>query len=432
MNFLRRSLKRLLPWSVRKRIRYTAKMPLLWGFRRTIDALRILHVLPSRAAPDSPMHLLIVNLTPYLGDTVMQIPMIEALRAANPGARIDYAVEESAAPLLRMMSELDNVYALRLGRIPPVGLRPAMSRGLLVVREYWKHMRSCAPTVCLLPRWGDDLFRSMVLAYLTGAPRRIGFSWSVVADARPAPYRDAFLTDICHGGRGQHEPIRFCHLANHAGLIPHAFLDRFSTGVVPSLQRIAATPDWEQLAERLCVRADAPFAVIAPGASQPKRLWPLERWADVMAELRTRGLHVVLLSGPSDADLAHDLQKRSGGWASLAAGQTTLIESLALLARAKLFIGNDSGPGHMAGSLGIPTVVLFVATTEASPDDPNSSVRIRPVGPNVAECLPARNLEPCQGACRAESAHCIRVIEVRDVLKAVDDLLDQRDAAATV
>ena len=415
-----------LPRPLRHRVGLARKRVLLWGFRRTVDLLRVVRLLPQRAPKGSPLHVLIVTLAPHLGDTVMQMPLIAALRAAHPGARIDCAVEESAAPLLRRMPELDHVYALQLGRSLPVGLVPSMRRGLLVAQQYWRHMRSCTPTVCLVPRWGDDLFRSDVVAYLTGARRRIGFSWSVVAGAMPAPYRDAFFTDALSGGGAQHEPVRFCGLACDAGLIPRTALDGLSTRVLASLQRMAATQDWAALAGRLGIAADEPFAVIAPGASHPKKMWPVERWAAVMAELRARGLSVVLLSGASDASVARELHQRSGGWATLVAGRTSLMESLALISRAKLFLGSDSGPGHMAGALGIPTVVLFISTPAASPDDPYSPARNRPLGPYVASCQPSRNLAPCDGACQAETVHCLALIEVGDVLQAADALLEQK------
>jgi len=415
-------------WPARRWYEYQRRLQGMRCFRLGADFLRLLRVLPQRSKEGQPMRLLIVNLTPHLGDTIMQMPMIEALRTANPTARIEYAVEESAAPLLRLMPQLDKVYALRLGKTSPLAYGLAVKRAYRVTMAYWKFMRHSEPTVCLMPRWGDDLFRASALAYLSSASRRIGFSWDVVRGVDPAPYRDALLTDIVRGGSGMHEPVRFCLLASEAGLIPRSAVDQVSEQGLLSLKRMAEMQDWPMLAERLGIDRRVPFAVIAPGASHPKKMWPLERWLPVMDELKAMGLHVVLLSGPSDADVARDLQARSGNRATLVAGTTSLAESLTLLSQAALFLGNDSGPGHVAGALGIPTVALFITGPRVDPDNAYALERNRPMGPFVACCRPPHSIPPCEGWCSAPDAHCITLIEPEDVIRAATGVLERAKA----
>lgn len=391
------------------------------AFRWTVHLARAFGILPRPGSKTQAgeERFLVVNLTPHLGDAVMTMPMIEALRKAYPQSRIECAVESSTAPLLRGMPGVDHVYALKLGSIPPLTRGLITKRTFRIVWHYWQQMRHTAPTVCVMPRWGDDLFRSNMLAYLTGAGRRIGFASNVnAAQQHPLPYRDALLTEPLHGGRGVHEPEKFCLLLREAGLIPDAHAGEASTSTITSLKHIADETDWPDLAERIGLDRGLPLVVVAPGASMPKRVWPIEYWAKVMAKLRAKGRQIVVLTGPHDVDLAKQLHEQSGGWATLVAGKTSLVESVALISHAELFIGSDSGPGHIAGALGVPTIILFIAEEGCDPDGASAPERIHPIGPHVMFCRPAKCLPPCVQCCEAPEAHCIKTILPLEVMEA--------------
>lgn len=419
---------------------YQASLPLLgWLgtsiFRWSVDLARTLRFLPQPGctSPDVQERFLIVSLTPHLGDAIMHMPMIEALRKAHPNARIELAVEAGAAPLLRMMPILDHVYALKLGHVPPTTPWLATKRSLNVVRCYWQEMRQSAPTVCLVPRWGVDFFRSNTLAYLTGAPRRIGFASDVeAAQQYPAHYRDTLFTELVRGGSGIHEPEKFCLLLQKAQLIPEAEIGEASTSIIASLQQIAVATDWAALAARIKVDTSRPLAVIAPGASQTKRVWPIQFWAEVMEYLRIAGMQVVLLSGAQDASIAHKLHEYTGEWATLIAGRTSLTESVTLLSQATLFLGNDSGPGHVAGALGVPSVILFIATKDVDPDVSSAPERIRPIGPRVVICRPSQCIAPCIQSCEASEAHCIKMVLPSEIIEAAQKILQTQTTAKKI
>lgn len=390
-------------------------------FRCSVNLARILRILPRSGskAPDEQERFLIVSLTSHIGDTVLKMPMLEALRRSNPHARIECAVEAGAAPLLQMMPGIDRVYALKLGNTPPVTRLLAVQRTLRLMRCYWRQMRQSAPTTCIMPRWGDDLFRSNMLGYLTGAPRRIGFV-SNVSSAQPEPlaYLDALLTERIDGGRAMHEAAKFCLLLSEAELIDECDAAEVRRKTITSLKQVAAVTDWPSLAARIGIDPTIPFAVIAPGASMPKRIWPVESWAEVMQNLRASGIQVVVLTGAQDAEIGRQLYRISGRWATLIAGATTLVESVALISHAKLFLGNDSGPGHIAGALGLPTVILFIAEEGCDPEGPSAPQRIHPIGPHVAFCRPSKCLPPCLLCCEAPEAHCIKTIQPLKVIEA--------------
>lgn len=395
------------------------------SFRGAVDMGRLLHLFPRpKSVSVSPKRFLVISLTHHIGDTVMLLPMLEQLRRANPEATIECAVEEILAPFFRMIPVVDCVHGLELGGRLPANWRMALRRTWRITREYWRTMRRLdVPDTCIVPRWQDDLFRDRALAYLVGAKRSIGFRSTVMGTARPAPYRDALLSEAYEGGNGSHESQRYCLLLARAGLAPEEHLETIPASPVKSLQHVAESVDWNELAERLGLRRGQRFAVIAPGASKPVRMWPLQRWLPVAGLLKKRKLSVVILSGPGDAAIARELYRPLEEDAILVAGVTTFIETVALLSHACLFLGNDSGPSHIAGALGTPTLTIFVSLRNSNPDGPSSVDRIHPLGPRTAFCTPAECVPPCRDFCVATTAHCIANVTEEEVLRESERLL---------
>ena len=408
--------------------------PLMWHvrgiatgvFRTGVGFFRWIHLLPfSKSKPRQAEHFLVISLTHHLGDTVMLMPVLERLRQAYPSARIDCAVEDTVASFYRLFPGIDHVYALKLGAVVPVNMGLSMQRVLRIVIRYLQEMRHCTPDICIVPRWPDDLFRDRVLSYLVGAPRRIGFASVVPPPSRAAIYRDALLTEIYHGESGLHEPKRLSLLLTKSGLVPEKSMEDISTSCIQSLQKIALSIDWHKLADRLKIDRNRRFAIIAPGASMPHRRWPIEYWRRLIESLEESGMNIILLSGRGDAEIAESLYSFTDQSTILVAGITTLVESIALIAHANLFLGNDSGPAHIAGALGIPTLTLFVANKDGNSDHPSSPTRIHPIGPLVELSMPSELMESCTDCCNAPDAHCIKNITVDQVLDTLHILLER-------
>src|SRR5262249_33045745 len=104
----------------------------------------------------------------------------------------------------------------------------------------------------------------------------------------------------------------------------------------------------------------ASFAVVNPGAGWPSKLWPPERFAAVVRYLgHDRGLSsLIVWAGPQEKSMAERIVVASEGYARLAPA-TSLTELAALVRRARLFVGSDTGPLHLAAAVGTPCVALF-------------------------------------------------------------------------
>lgn len=212
------------------------------------------------------------------------------------------------------------------------------------------------------------------------------------------------------------------------------------------LARLAGTPLWPQrpqdarrdlaltdqdhagvaqwLAGRLPAQAQArPWVAFAPGSNLASKLWPAERFEAVGRELVQRhGVWPVVVGGPEDREVAARLVQ-AWGCGTDAAGALSVRQSAALLARCRLFVGNDTGTMHLAAACGLPCVALFSARDEAGKWDPMG-------GPHRV----IRKSVPCAGCmlvrCDQHDRLCLRLIEVEEVVAAAEDLLHRAGADA--
>jgi len=105
------------------------------------------------------------------------------------------------------------------------------------------------------------------------------------------------------------------------------------------------------------------YAAIAPGALWRTKRWPPRRFAAVASALAAEcDLDILLLGSMSERQLCEDVARYAGSRVLMAAGETTLGQMAALIGSARVFIGNDSGPMHVAVALGTPTVAIFGPT----------------------------------------------------------------------
>jgi ADP-heptose:LPS heptosyltransferase len=214
--------------------------------------------------------------------------------------------------------------------------------------------------------------RDHLLMFLTGAKRRYGFSR---LGSR------AFLTDsIDSEASGDHRYSHWQLLAKALGLDlpPHSVLTRQS--------------------ERQQI-------IIHTGASQPVKVWPLQRYAGLVRRLRQQGYKTQVLC---DSDQLQFWQEH--GEAIVA--PSSLSELCDYLESAAIFVGNDSGPGHLAAVSGIPTFTIFGNQSPAvfAPIHPSSQ---------WIEGAPCR-YKPCWDSCRFSAPFCLLEIDEETVCKAVE------------
>ena len=164
------------------------------------------------------------------------------------------------------------------------------------------------------------------------------------------------------------------------------------------------------------------FALLNPGAGWPSKRWPVERFAAVARHLgRERHLpSVVVWAGAAEWSWADQIITTSGGWAHIAP-RTTLLELAELARRARLFVGSDTGPLHLASAVGTPCVGLF---------GPMPAERNGPYGLQHIS-LQKVCLEGSRRSLRRADNESMRAIEIDEVCAACEQILSRRRLGET-
>ncbi len=284
-----------------------------------------------RSSDQPSPRILIVRLS-AIGDVILTMPVLNALRDGFPGAYLAWIVQEPAASLVRGHKALDELIA-----VPRRFLRsPSAVVGLS------RRLRSLRFDVTID---AQGLSRSALVARLSGARRRIGFG------GRWGRELSAWLNcELVYPVR-PHVIERTLELLRPLGIERPAV--RFDVPLEAS--ELAAAASWVHDAG-----LDAGFAIISPGAAWPSKLWPLERFAAVARHLgQSWGLpSVVVWAGPEERAVAERVVAESSPHARLAPA-TSLRELAALARQARLFLGSDTGPLHLAEAVGTPCVGLY-------------------------------------------------------------------------
>jgi heptosyltransferase-2 len=267
-----------------------------------------------------------------LGDVVLTSPALEALARAWPDAEILFVTKAAFAPLVAHNPHVTRVLALERGE------------SLAHLRT---RVRENAPDAVL------DLhanLRSTGLRTLTGAPRTV--VWN----------KRSFL----HGLAVRLRWRRY-HAGTQIAARYHAAVEELVGRELErgTLRSWLAAEDRDTVAEILAAAGgaddDRPLVGMAPGAMWATKRWPVERWGELARRSLEAGWRLLLTGSAAEREVTADVAQQAPGAVDLA-GQLTLGQLGAVIARCRAFVANDSGPMHMARALSVPTVAFFGST----------------------------------------------------------------------
>ena len=334
---------------------------------------------PSVVSPLAPLraleqgaHIVVIRLR-SLGDAVLTTPALQLLRQARPDARITVALDPSFAPLLQGVDYIDRVLVVE------------RKRGAAAVQA----VRAEKPSLVWNLHGGPT---SRWMTALSGARYRAGYEhfaggWAYNVKI---PRAQAILGRAPDAAvhTAEHHASGVLYLGAEPGEIPRA--------------RLAAEP---------LVR-ERPYAVLHVAAAYETKRWSEAHFERVAAHIESRhGLEPLLLAGPGQDDLL----ERFPGRATMPG--LGIPDMLRLMAGARLFVGNDSGPAHAAAAFGVPSVVIF-GSSDAHAWGPWKT-------PSQVVETPW-DCKPCPGdRCYAfDEPRCILTVRPETVEGAVDSLLD--------
>src|SRR2546425_456570 len=308
-------------------------------------------------APSRVSRLLVIR-TDRIGDMALTTPALGDLRAHFRKAEITILAPPAPLELLREHSAVDHLVPLRDNRLPP----DLVGRFDLVI--------DFTP---------DEDLRGALLARASHVRLRVGF--------RAAGRQACFSLRGARAGKRAHIMDLNRDLLDSLG-VP-------ATTVRPALY-VSADERGTAQAGMASRGAAAPRVAVHPGGHYPSQRWSPERFAELITSLTERcGAACVVVAGPDEQDLARRICEATPD--ALPAGALSIRSLMGLIASCDLFVGNNSGPLHIAAALGVPTVSVM------GPSDP---LRFAPRGP--ADRVVRREL-PCSPCERARDRKSTRL-----------------------
>jgi hypothetical protein len=170
--------------------------------------------------------------------------------------------------------------------------------------------------------------------------------------------------------------------------------------------------------------------VVAPVAGKPKRDWPLERYAQVLAQVAASGpVRITVAGGAERTTSAERLGALTGLEVGAVPEPADLLGTLDVMSAADVFLGADSGPAHLAGLAGLPGVVVSCHPRTGSLSHSNAPTRFRPLNGRSTVVQPATATPPCTTGCEADEPHCILGIDAEEVRAALAARIEELEVA---
>lgn len=345
-----------------------------------------------------PRKILVLQLQ-QVGDTVIFTPTLRALRAHFPASSIDLLVSPLSAQLYAHSPYVSTLHVTPAWRVGPGSPR---------IRELWPLLRQLRRERYDLAICGisEQSFRYTLIAWLSGARSRIGFNVAGrgFLHSHVVPYR-------------AHQPWVQTNLdlARALGATPDGAREEIFVG---ESDRVYAS----SMLEELNVDRSGAVVLMHPGSNWQSKTWFPDRWAALADAIRERtGATIIFVGTEGERPYVDAVVREMRGASHSVLGRTTLAQLAALIAEARLFVGTDSGPRHIAAAVGVPQVTVMSAqndTAEWLGDRPREIVL---------------RTEPWCKGCRASACGhmtCMRLIEVEPALQACLSLMGERNATA--
>ncbi|MDR2945393.1 MAG: lipopolysaccharide heptosyltransferase II [Candidatus Adiutrix sp.] len=289
--------------------------------------------------------LLIIKMS-AVGDVVMTLPALEALRHKYPAARIDWLVEPAAAGLLHGHPQLDRVIISPRRELSRLAKAGRLLRAHRLYRAFKEDLRSVEYDVVLDLQ---GLLKSGLMVRLARGRRKVGFdltrekSYKFLSEKMP-PYDP-----------DRHAVLRYLDAAAYLGAErPAPWPEAYYT---PPPQ---AAREAEELLAR---RVHGPFVIFNPGAKWVTKRWPLPHWLDLAEKvLRSTELEIAVTGGPEDAEWGEAIVRAVPEISVNFCGQTSLPALAHIMTRAEAVVTADTGPMHLAAAVGAGGLALFGPT----------------------------------------------------------------------
>ena len=344
----------------------------------------------------------VVRGTNWVGDSMMTIPALRALRRVLPDANITLVIRPGTKGIFAD-DFIDDI--LVYDRKGPLSVFPQ-------VREWRRRKFDLAVLF-------QNAFEAALIPFLAGVPVRLGYA---------TESRQALLTHplaLPDWRSSRHEVFYYLYLvtALEQMLFGHSTICESEPDASIQISEARKT-EATDLLRAYGVTEDDSVVAICPGSinSRAKR-WPAEAYAALADRLIESRRQVVLVGSKDEVDVSEDVTRRMQHRPVVLTGKTSLDQVTAVLNRADLIVTNDTGPAHVGAALGRPTIVIF---------GPTNPLTTRPFSPEAEILRHPPDCAPCMLRDCPIDHRCMTAITVDEVFEQSHALLKRRSFAKTV
>lgn len=287
-----------------------------------------------------PRNILVIDFG-QLGDVVLSLPALRAIRGRFPNARITVAAGKPASEIVRLSGFADDVL-----EVDRVALRDGVK--LVSIGRIFKFVGQVRKANYDFVIDLHSLSETNLLGLLSGAPRRLyarrpGRSLDYLANFEPRPPREA---------KHAHAVDRYLDVIKPLGIENPSRLPMLKTAAV-------ADQSVEAILKKEKANSGTLLVGLFPGAGHESRRWPLEHFAEVADHLiRNEDVRVIVFAGPEERPLIPQMRTMFPA-KTMFLDRLTIPQLLSVQARLTVFISNDTGPAHTAAAVGTPVVLIM-------------------------------------------------------------------------
>jgi lipopolysaccharide heptosyltransferase I len=331
-----------------------------------------------------------------IGDIVHALPAVAALGQSFPQAEIHWLIEDRYASLLG-----GNPYVQRIIPLDTLGWRGSLPPASVIEQtvKAFREMRSVAYKAAVD---FQGLWKSALIALLSGVKDRVGLAepWLI------EPSAGVLYTERVSAAGRQHVVEESLALVEYLG-----------ARVGPWQFPLPHTPEADQYVDGQLARFEAQdFILISPGGGWKAKRWAPENYALLLRHLESQFAGKILLTGsPAENELISGILDSAGSKRAFYF-PSSVVQFIALARRAKLFLGGDTGPSHLAAAVGTPVVAIH------GPTDPARN------GPFSKADIALYNHAPVNHTRRDSNATYIEGISVESVRAAIEERLARVNA----
>lgn len=288
-----------------------------------------------------PQNILVIDFG-QLGDVVLSLPALHAIRAKFPRARITVAVGKPGRQVIEMSHAANETLVVDRVSLRDGSKPVSIWRIARLVREV--RARHFDFVIDL-----HSLSETNLLGFLSGAPQRLygrrpTRSLDFLSNFRPRPIME---------DRAKHAVDRYLDVIAPLEVGEVSRVPRLPT---PAAEEVRAV---DEMLRKEKAGRDAPLVGMFPGAGHPSRCWPLARFGELARRLENNdGVRTVVFAGPEERALVKEMRAQFPR-SSVIFDRLNIPQLTAAAARMSVFVSNDTGPMHIAAAVGTPVVILL-------------------------------------------------------------------------